>query len=60
MAYTKPYNIHLGNCLEVLKGIPDNSVDSIVTDPPYGLSFMGKSGITMCQNRQSGKNACAS
>lgn len=42
MAYTKPYNIHLGNCLEVLKGIPDNSVDSIVTDPPYGLSFMGK------------------
>lgn len=42
MAYTKPYNIHLGNCLEVLKGMPDNSVDSIVTDPPYGLSFMGK------------------
>lgn len=36
------YEIHLGNCLEVLKGIPDNSVDSIVTDPPYGLAFMGK------------------
>lgn len=36
------YEIHLGNCLEVLKGLPDNSVDSIVTDPPYGLSFMGK------------------
>lgn len=31
-----------GDCLEVLKDIPDNSVDSIVTDPPYGLSFMGK------------------
>lgn len=31
-----------GDCLEVLKGVPDNSVDSIVTDPPYGLSFMGK------------------
>ena len=42
MSYMKPYDIHLGNCLEVLKGIPDNSVDSIVTDPPYGLSFMGK------------------
>lgn len=42
MAYTKPYNIHLGNCLEVLKGMPGDSVDSIVTDPPYGLSFMGK------------------
>jgi DNA modification methylase len=31
-----------GDCLEVLKGMEDNSVDSIVTDPPYGLSFMGK------------------
>jgi DNA modification methylase len=32
----------LGDCLEVMSGMPDNSVDSIVTDPPYGLSFMGK------------------
>lgn len=31
-----------GDCLEVLRTLPDNSVDSIVTDPPYGLSFMGK------------------
>jgi len=31
-----------GDCLEVLKGMADNSVDSIVTDPPYGLAFMGK------------------
>ena len=31
-----------GNCLDVLKDFPDNSIDSIVTDPPYGLSFMGK------------------
>ena len=31
-----------GNCLDVLKGLSDNSVDSIVTDPPYGLAFMGK------------------
>ena len=36
------YQLHLGDCLEVLVGLPDNSVDSIVTDPPYGLSFMGK------------------
>ena len=36
------YQLHLGDCLEVLAGMPDNSVDSIVTDPPYGLSFMGK------------------
>lgn len=31
-----------GDCLEALKELPDNSVDSVVTDPPYGLSFMGK------------------
>lgn len=31
-----------GDCRDVLKTLPDNSVDSIVTDPPYGLSFMGK------------------
>jgi len=31
-----------GDCLEEMKTLPDNSVDAIVTDPPYGLSFMGK------------------
>ena len=31
-----------GDCLEQMKLLPENSVDSIVTDPPYGLSFMGK------------------
>jgi len=29
--------IYLGNNLEILKTFPDNSIDSIVTDPPYGL-----------------------
>ena len=32
-----------GDCLEEMKKIPENSVDSIVTDPPYELGFMGKS-----------------
>lgn len=31
-----------GNNLDLLKTLPNNSVDSIVTDPPYGLSFMNK------------------
>jgi site-specific DNA-methyltransferase (adenine-specific) len=31
-----------GDCLEQIKTFKDNSIDSIVTDPPYGLSFMGK------------------
>lgn len=35
-------NLMHGDCLEVLRTLPDNSVDSVVTDPPYGLSFMGK------------------
>lgn len=36
------YEFHMGDCLETLRTLPDNSVDSVVTDPPYGLSFMGK------------------
>ena len=32
----------LGDSVDKLKELEDNSVDSIVTDPPYGLSFMGK------------------
>ncbi len=35
-------NLMNGNCLDKLKLLSNNSVDSIVTDPPYGLSFMGK------------------
>lgn len=30
------------DCLEVLKEMSDNSIDSIVTDPPYGIKFMSK------------------
>ena len=31
-----------GDCLEQMKKLEDNSVDAIVTDPPYGIGFMGK------------------
>ena len=31
-----------GECIELLRQMPDNSVDAIVTDPPYGIEFMGK------------------
>ena len=34
--------LHHGDCLDVLRTLPDASVDSVVTDPPYGLEFMGK------------------
>ena len=34
--------IYLGNNLDVLKTFDDNSIDSVVTDPPYGINFMNK------------------
>ena len=44
---TEPYHtdnlvtVHHGDCLQHLRNLPDNSIDSIVTDPPYGLSNTG-------------------
>lgn len=35
-------DLRLGDCLHVLRTMPDSSVDAVVTDPPYGLAFMGK------------------
>ena len=32
----------VGDCLDVMAEMAENSVDTIVTDPPYGLEFMGK------------------
>jgi site-specific DNA-methyltransferase (adenine-specific) len=37
------WDVWHGDCREVMKDLADNSVDSIVTDPPYELGFMGKS-----------------
>ena len=34
--------IHYGDCIETMNDMPPESVDAIVTDPPYGLGFMGK------------------
>jgi len=31
-----------GDCIEVMRGLEADSIDTIITDPPYGLSFMGK------------------
>ena len=36
------YKLFHGDNLEILKSFQDNSIDSIVTDPPYGLAFMAK------------------
>jgi DNA modification methylase len=39
-----------GDCLDKLRQLADNSVDSICTDPPYGLDFMGKAFDTFTGN----------
>lgn len=34
--------LQVGNCLDIIKTLADDSIDSIVTDPPYEIGFMGK------------------
>ena len=46
-----------GDCLEEMKKLPENSVDAIVTDPPYGLEFMGKEWDKFVQGGGSGWKA---
>ena len=38
----KAYTLYHGNMLDILDVIPANSIDSIITDPPYELNFMNK------------------
>ena len=38
------YKLIQGDCLEVMKNIPDNSVDLIATDPPYLISATNRGG----------------
>lgn len=38
----KPYELRNGNCKELIKKLANNTIDAIVTDPPYELGFMGK------------------
>jgi site-specific DNA-methyltransferase (adenine-specific) len=34
--------IYCGDCLDAMGQLSDNTVDTVLTDPPYGLEFMGK------------------
>ena len=38
----KPYSIHHGKLEDILPTLEENSIDNCVTDPPYGIRFMGK------------------
>lgn len=35
-----------GDCVDIMRTLPNESIDAIVTDPPYGLAFMGKAWDT--------------
>lgn len=53
--HTSPHDtVHsqllLGDCLELLHDLPDHSVDCVITDPPYGISYLSRSR-TMVQTR---------
>lgn len=43
-------DIRAGDCLSVMASMDENSVDAIVTDPPYGLQFMGKEWDKLWRN----------
>lgn len=36
------YNVFIGDCMDGMASLPENHVDTIISDPPYGISFMGK------------------
>ena len=47
--------VYHGDSLDILKELPDASIDAVVTDPPYGLVFMGKHWDDHVDNTQFGK-----
>ena len=46
------WEIRQGDCLEVLADLEPDSIDAIVTDPPYGLGFMGKAWDALPPGRE--------
>ena len=47
----KPNNIYLGDCYELIKLVPDKSIDLVITDPPYEF-VMGGKGHSELGNRK--------
>jgi len=48
----------IGDCADVLKELPDESIDCIVTDPPYGYSFMGLSWDKALPSEEALRECC--
>ena len=43
--------IHNADCLDYMKTLPDNSIDLVLTDPPYGLCIDGQK-LSICNNNK--------
>lgn len=39
-------DLRLGDCLEIMRDIPDNSIDAVITDPPYGIGYASNRATT--------------
>ena len=48
------YQIHNQSCYGLL-GVENESVDAVITDPPYGIGFRRTSGIRRCRMSRFGK-----
>lgn len=42
------FTLHHGDALDILRGMPDASVDAVVSDPPYGLSDQPADAVRAC------------
>lgn len=59
----KPYysedlaTVYHGDCIDVMRELPDGSVDAVVTDPPYGIRFLGEAwdGADIVKRQERGK-----
>jgi len=41
-----PWQVIHGDCLDVMRGLPDGCVDAVVTDPPYGINYSSNHGAS--------------
>src|SRR3990167_7931867 len=44
--------LHLGDCLPFMRAMESESIDAVVTDPPYGIGFLYARGRELCNNPQ--------
>ena len=43
---------YLGDCLDIMRDMPDKCIDLVLTDPPYGIGITGKVGGSHMQSKR--------